>query len=340
MIAALISGGVDSLVAARLLVEQGHDVVGIHLLTGYNELSSEDIRSLSNMVGIPVETVDCRRQFQETIIDYFTNAYLQGKTPNPCLWCNPRIKFGLGWEYAQSLGAEKIASGHYCRIDGAGDQLRLRRGADEKKDQSYFLGLLPADQLKTLCFPVGDMTKDAVRRAAEERGLAPVIKKESQDICFIRPQMSYADFIRQQGLPLPPPGVIEDVHGKVIGKHPGIHHFTIGQRRGINCPAAQAYYVAAIDAETNKIVVGFRDELLVKQCVVEQTAWFVRPDRWPLFLSVKMRYRHPAVPVSVSLIDDERVSLDFDEPQFGVAPGQGAVFYDNALVVGGGIVAS
>ncbi len=337
-VAVLISGGLDSLVAARLLVEQQQDVFGLHLQVGYNDLTDGEVAQLAAVGGFPVKVRDCRRVFQSRIVDYFTEAYLRGETPNPCLWCNPCIKFGLGWEYARQMGAEKIASGHYCRLEGNGEERRLLQGRDKGKEQSYFLALLPRSCLATICFPVGHLTKTEVLHLARNKGLRPAAAKESQDICFIPSRTSCSDFIAGQGRKLPPAGYIEDMQGNILGEHPGIQYFTVGQRRGINCPAQRPYYVAALDAARNRVRVGFREELRVGNCLLDKMNWLIVPPRAPLPVTVKVRYRHPATAALASPLGDGGVEIAFSQPQFGIAPGQGAVLYDGERVVGGGII--
>ncbi|MEW6077738.1 MAG: tRNA 2-thiouridine(34) synthase MnmA [Thermodesulfobacteriota bacterium] len=338
MIAVLVSGGIDSLMAARVLKHEGERVIGLHLRTGYNDLSDEEVRLISERAGMPVETIDCRDAFQSLVVDYFIAAYLEGETPNPCLRCNPTIKFGLGLDYALNRGADSIATGHYCMIRREGGHPRLARGLDQQKDQSYFLALVTEAQLSRLCFPVGGMTKAAVQSLAREMELAPVVARESQDVCFIGREETYADLIgRQVGLTRQP-GLIEDIRGNVIGEHGGVHLFTVGQRRGINCPAAKPYYVASIDRRSNRIRVGFREDLMIPECRVRAINWIGRGPDADFTCTVKVRYQHRPAPARVTLLPDFHARLTFEEPQFGVAPGQGAVFYENDIVLGGGII--
>ena len=236
------------------------------------------------------------------------------------------------------MGAEKIASGHYCRLEGDGEKRRLLQGRDKEKEQSYFLALLPRTCLATVCFPVGHLTKTEVLQLARKKGLRPAAAKESQDICFIPAGTSCSAFIAGQGRQLPPAGRIEDMQGNILGEHPGIQYFTVGQRRGINCPAQRPYYVAALDAARNRVRVGFREELRVGNCTVEKMNWLIAPPRAPLPVTVKVRYRQPATAALAIPLGDDRVGLVFSQPQFGIAPGQGAVLYDGEGVVGGGII--
>ncbi|MFP4040644.1 MAG: tRNA 2-thiouridine(34) synthase MnmA [Desulfosudaceae bacterium] len=338
MVYVLVSGGLDSLVAARLLRPCHDDVVGLHLLTGYNELSAEAVDLLSLRAGIPVETLDCRSSFEAGVIDYFVREYCRGQTPNPCIRCNSIIKFGVGLEYARQRGGDLFATGHYCRIADSPNGFVLRQGRDRYKDQSYFLAFLKGGQLDQVCFPLGDLTKTRVRDLARQDGLEPVIKKESQDICFIPPGSSYGDFIQNRAGQPPRPGRIEDLAGNVIGTHQGLHRFTIGQRRGINCPAEEPYYVAGIDVASNSIRVGTREQLHVRQCLVDQVNWRQLPDKSPASFSVRVRYRQQAAAALVEPLPEEKALITFQQPQFGITPGQGAVFYDHDKVAGAGVI--
>ena len=240
-IAIAVSGGVDSLVSAYLLKQQQSDVFGIHFLTGYEkptESGIEGLKAMGRQLDLPVVVVDLKAQFKTMVVDYFTAAYRNGKTPNPCLVCNPAIKFGALLDEARQLGASRLATGHYARVEGGqGTRYRLRRGVDEIKDQSYFLSRLTQDQLMGACFPLGTLTKAKVKALAAAKGLQPLTRQESQDVCFIR-DTGYADFlIRTTGI-RPQPGDIVDTAGHRVGTHSGLHRYTVGQRRGINCPAS------------------------------------------------------------------------------------------------------
>ena len=269
--AVAISGGVDSLMAACLLKEQGLDVIGIHFITGFETVlsrtqhpqvyESHKILDIGKQLGIPVKIVDIQAEFQEKIINYFIQSYQQGQTPNPCMRCNPTIKFGTILSYARNLGAQKLATGHYANIkEFKNGELHLFKGIDNQKDQSYFLARLTQQQLANACFPLGQMKKSEVKKMAAQKGLHPVTRGESQDICFIK-HKSYGEFLtRQKGFG-PEPGFIENVKGQIIGKHNGLHLYTIGQRRGINCPAAEPYYVTRLDTARNCLTVGGKKDL-------------------------------------------------------------------------------
>ena len=337
-IAVLVSGGIDSLVAAHWLKRSGADVTAIHFLTGYEaEDRTGQLKAVFERMDIPTSILDCRAEFKAGVVDDFTGAYLRGETPNPCMICNRRIKFGACLDYALSLGAETIATGHYCRTTTGADGPRLWRGADPAKEQSYFLALLSRKQLGRARFPLEQMTKEAVRAYARQHGLAPLSRKESQDVCFIG-NRSCADFLEAHAGVKKSAGPIEDMTGRMIGEHSGLHRFTIGQRRGINCPAARPYHVAAMDTARNCLKVGFREELLVSRCRVTQINWILPMPAEPVTLSVKIRYNQVAVPARLEPSDDGTAVVAFAAPQFAVTPGQGAVFYDGDAVIGGGII--
>ncbi|NJL60122.1 MAG: tRNA 2-thiouridine(34) synthase MnmA, partial [Desulfobacteraceae bacterium] len=267
LIAVAMSGGVDSLTAAFLLKEHGYPLIAIHFLAGFDTADTNLIRNMAGQMGIALHILDCREEFEQTVVRYFTDTYARGQTPNPCLICNPRIKFGTILDAAKQLGASFLATGHYARIrrDDTGNY-HLHQGADSLKDQSYFLAFLSQEQLACACFPLGGMTKSEVKQLAAEKGLIPSVQKESQDVCFIR-QDSYIEFLENRGFAAKP-GTIVTTEGKVIGRHQGLYRFTIGQRKGINCPASEPYYVIRIDAENNRLIVGFKNEVLSAQCRV------------------------------------------------------------------------
>ena len=341
-IAIAVSGGVDSLVSAYLLKQKQSDVFGIHFLTGYEkptESGIEGLKAMGRQLDLPVVVVDLKEQFKAMVVDYFTDAYRNGKTPNPCLVCNPAIKFGALLDEARQLGASRLATGHYARVEGGqGTRYRLRRGVDEIKDQSYFLSRLTQDQLMCACFPLGTLTKAKVKAMAAAKGLQPLTRKESQDVCFIR-DTGYADFlIRTTGI-CPQPGDIVDTAGQRVGTHSGLHRYTVGQRRGINCPASAAYYVVRLDTRRNRLVVGFKDELAADSCRVGDINWIAGVPDGPIKADTRIRYRHRAVPTTVSPVGHDGAVVRFDHPQTAVTPGQGAVFYRGDEVIGGGWIA-
>jgi len=357
--AILLSGGVDSLVAAHILKQNGHDVIGIHFVTGYekpvqkNDLSpglasgsysdaaaQHTVSGLSDQLNIPIEIMDCRQAFQSRVVDYFTRTYADGLTPNPCLVCNPLIKFGTAFAFAESLGAQQLATGHYARthVDRKG-RCRLLCGKDQAKDQSYFLAMLPQDKLSRAIFPLGDMTKQATKHLALQSGLKPITPRESQDVCFIH-ENRYSDFLLQQPGFNATPGPIKDTRGDIIGQHSGLHLFTIGQRRGINCPAKEPYYVIGIDPQNNCLTVGFKQDTLAQACMVTDINWIHTRPVAAIDISTRIRYRHKAAPSRLVPIDEKQAEVFFDSPQSAITPGQGAVFYRGEEVLGGGFIVS
>jgi len=333
--AVAISGGIDSLAAAWLLKKKGHRLLGIHFTTGYESLNSRQVQYISNQLDIPVKIMDCTREFQNLVINYFINTYKSGKTPNPCLVCNPSIKFGTVLDFANNMNASSMATGHYARIfkDKMG-LYHLLQGKDLKKDQSYFLAFMSQNQLASACFPLGELTKEENRKKTKEAGLRKKKKKESQDICFIRE--NYKDFLLTHGNLDQKPGIIEDIKGRAIGTHNGLHLFTIGQRRGINCPASEPYYVVRIDIKRNCLIVGFKEELLNIQCRVKDINWIIPQEKKQMLVNVRLRYRHKAAPAIIFHENSETVRVEFDAPQSAITPGQGAVFYKDDEVLGGG----
>jgi tRNA-specific 2-thiouridylase len=340
VIAVALSGGIDSLVAASLLIQKGFDVFGIHFVTGFESplhpSPLEVAAQLKTRLGIDVHVLDVAQPFRQLVVDYFVQTYLAGKTPNPCLVCNPLIKFGIVLEHAKSLGATLMATGHYARITAADGVFHLFRGIDPIKDQSYFLSRMTQWQLSHTCFPLAGMVKSDVVRLAGELDLQPVQTGESQDICFIKGK-TYGDFLMEQNGFVSPDGPIMTVDGNVIGRHPGLHLFTIGQRRGINCPAAEPYYVVRIDRQSNTLVVGFKSDLTVASCRVNDINWIAGLPEFPARLYTRVRYRSPEVESTLFSVDEGGVNVVFDTPQSSVTPGQGAVFYrESGEVVGGG----
>ncbi len=357
-----MSGGIDSLVAAYILKQKGHRLFGIHFFTGYetdtpvpenaNSDYTEDgssqkkrdaernrLTGLAEQLGIEIHFLNLSKDFQEMVVDYFVHTYLQGQTPNPCLICNPAIKFGKVLEFAIQLGADSLSTGHYARIrTDKNKNVRLFRGADSAKDQSYFLAFLTPKQLSRACFPLGDMHKEQIQEIAEQNDLQPVFSKESQDVCFIRNE-SYAGFLRRQPGFVSRPGPIEDSAGNVIGKHDGLHLFTVGQRRGINCPAEKPWYVLKIDYRNNRLIVGLKNQLLKKDMTVKNVNWIRFPEQFPCPVHVQIRYRNRPSPGKIfSGTNDRTVKIEFETGQSAITPGQGAVFYQNNEVIGGGFI--
>jgi len=344
--AVAISGGVDSMMTAYLLKQQGHRVSGIHFITGFETAAAysrdagtagkHNVLKIGEQLDIPVEIVDIRQEFQQKIVGYFCRTYQKGRTPNPCMHCNPTIKFGAILARAQKMGARKLATGHYARLErDPGGHYRLLKGLDPKKDQSYFLARLTRQQLASACFPLGEMKKSEIKQMAAQRGLYPVTRAESQDVCFIKDE-GYAEFLARQPGFAPQPGLIETVSGQVIGEHRGLHLFTLGQRRGINCPAAEPYYVVRLDAERNRLVVGSKNDLLSAGCRVTDINWIIEQPDTALEIHTRVRYRSQEVASTVIPRDNRTALVKFKIPQSAVTPGQGAVFYRGDEVIGGG----
>ena len=355
-----ISGGIDSLFAGHLLKEAGHEVIGIHFLTGYEDpvypgnrrtdpKKSEcpkgrkrkkplvdKIPLIAGQLDIPIQILDLRGKFKETVVTYFTRTYQAGRTPNPCMVCNPAIKFGSVFNFAKKLGADCLATGHYARIakDPRG-KFQLLKGADEAKDQSYFLARLTQEQLAKAVFPLGNMTKKDVKQRASEKGFFPVTEKESQDVCFIK-GCSYGEFLAREGKIRSKPGLIEDLNGNLLGQHNGLHFFTVGQRRGINCPDAEPYYVIRIDKKQNRLVVGFKKDLNSSACRVTDINWIHHQPQAPMPVHTRIRYRHKAVPSTLVPLAKNSARVEFKQVQTAVTPGQAAVFYQEDEILGGG----
>jgi tRNA-specific 2-thiouridylase len=349
-----MSGGVDSLVAAALLKERGHSLRALHFITGYeagppldgadsqgswlqlHDQAHHRMQPLADALDIPLYIIDLRREFKNLVVDYFVSTYQNGRTPNPCLVCNSAIKFDALLKRAQDLGATRIATGHYARNIVRDDGRRhLLRAADPDKDQSYFLARLTQAQLALAVFPLAELTKSQTRQIAADRGLQPASAAESQDICFIK-NARYGDFLsRQPGFKWHQ-GPIEDVQGRTIGSHKGLHYFTIGQRKGIDCPAARPYYVVKLDAPRNCLVVGQKEDVFTDQCQVSQINWIIQPPKAPLEVFVRVRYRHKAVAATLTPLEQTSALVRFDKPEPAVTPGQGAVFYLGDEVLGGG----
>lgn len=360
LIAIAISGGIDSLMAAYLLKEQGHSIIGIHFITGYEVQPSvhknktgftntdtqlyadakaravHKIAPIASQLGIDIRLFDCSIEFKQTVIDYFTRTYQNGQTPNPCMVCNRSIKFGTILSFARKLGASCLATGHYARIrQDHNGRFQLLKGVDSKKDQSYFLALLTRQQLAQARFPLGEMKKSDVIKLADQKGLAPVTKGESQDICFIKGQ-AYGDFLTAQPEFEPQPGLIEDTGGNILGRHQGLHLFTIGQRRGINCPASAPYYVVGMDREQNRLKVGFKKDLLSFKCNIVNINWIHKKPAMPMKVHTRVRYRHKAAASTLIPAGAHTAVIRFDTPQSAIAPGQCAVFFKDDEVLGGG----
>lgn len=376
-----MSGGVDSSVAAALLVEAGHEVIGATMQIwpawlpgGQGEggccslAAVEDARRVAAALGIPYYVLNLQESFADEVIAPFAEAYLRGVTPNPCLACNTRVKFGALLQKARALGAGRLATGHYARsgYEAARGRYLLRRGADARKDQSYALYGLNQAQLAASLFPLGEMTKGEVREKARHLGLPVAEKGESQEICFV-PDNDYEGFLRSyvDGVNSPPsplasaeargrtaaaggvssalaPGAIVDRDGHTLGRHGGVAGYTVGQRRGLGIAASEPLYVLELRPETNEVVVGPEDALYEDELTAEAVNWIAYGEPVPPSLRVeaKIRYGAPAAAATVAPLLDGRARVLFDRPQRAIAPGQAVVFYDGDVVVGGGTIVS
>ncbi|BAQ66768.1 tRNA 2-thiouridine(34) synthase MnmA [Geminocystis sp. NIES-3709] len=340
-----LSGGVDSSVAAASLQSQGYEVEGLTLwlMKGKGQCCSEgmvDAAFICEQLGIPHHIVDTRDLFQTHIVDYLVSGYEAGVTPLPCSQCNRVVKFPPMLEYAQnSLGIDKIATGHYARVryDENTHRYQLLKAIDDTKDQSYFLYDLTQDLLSHLIFPLGEQTKTETRAMANKFELKTADKPDSQDLCLIESHGSMKDFLDKYIQPKQ--GHIVDLEGHVLGSHEGIHHYTIGQRKGLGIAYAEPLYVVKLDPVMNQVVVATRDQGGQTECTVSRMNWVsIAPPENPIKAEAKIRYRTPPKTVNVIPLDNQRVKLIFDEPQFGVTPGQAAVLYHQDIVLGGGII--
>jgi len=353
-----MSGGVDSSVAAALLAEQGHEVIGLSMqlydhatqTDGQRSFGScctlddlHDARRVAAAINIPHYILNFERQFDEQVVSNFVREYAAGRTPLPCAHCNSDLKFATLADRARGFGADAVATGHYARVerDAATGQFLLKRGVDPSKDQSYFLFSLTQDQLARAVFPVGDRPKDAVREYARRRRLPVADKPDSQEICFI-PDHDYAKFVTTYAPETDRDGAIVDERGRVLGRHAGIHRFTVGQRKGLglstypSTPTAAPLYVLALSPADQQVVVGLRSALERATLTASGVNWIAGIPGAPRRVAAQIRHRHAAAPATVQAIDEGRAAVVFDAPQIAVTPGQAVVFYDGDVVVGGG----
>ncbi len=376
-----MSGGVDSSVAGYLLREQGYDVIGVTMKVWPQDCISRaedkccgpqavaDARGVAHALGIPHYVIDEADQFEKLVINYFSSEYQAGRTPNPCVMCNEKLKFGNLWEKAEALGCDFIATGHYAIIEhpiaavgdpggpvvvagitdpGYSKRAVLRKGVDPRKDQSYFLFSLRQEQLRRALTPLGRMSKSEIRAIARKLGLKVADKPDSQEICFV-PGQDYKAFLRSHlGENQFHRGGIYDLDGNFIATHDGIEMFTIGQRKGLPGGSAQPRYVVDLDPETNRVIVGQAEDLLVEEFEIDRVNWISvagvddpgqrspAAATMPREVTVKIRYNHPGTRATLMPLENQRARLRLCEPQKAVTPGQAAVFYDDDFVLGGG----
>ncbi|MCL6590289.1 MAG: tRNA 2-thiouridine(34) synthase MnmA [Firmicutes bacterium] len=359
-----MSGGVDSSVAAALLLEQGYEVIGVTMQLwdpglpyglepegGCCSLGAvEDARAVANQLGIPYYVINFRREFRERVVDNFVSEYLRGRTPNPCIVCNHSLKFGRLLEKARGLNADFIATGHYARKerDLVSGRWLLKKGIDTGKDQSYFLYGLTQEQLSRSLFPLGDFTKSIIREKAVKLGLRVASKPESQEICFI-PDQDYGRFIDEYRPGAARPGKIRDINGKVLAEHSGIANFTIGQRKGLGIAAGSPLYVTEIRPETHDVIVGSADQVFADRLLASDLNWIaiesplIKEDRPPteappLTVEAKIRYSAKPALATVKPRSPRQVEVHFQSSQRAITPGQAIVFYHGDLVLGGGTI--
>jgi tRNA-specific 2-thiouridylase len=343
-----MSGGVDSSVAAALLAREGHDVIGLSMQL-YDHSNGEitfgscctlddlyDARRVATAIGIPHYIVNLERTFEAHVVSDFVREYAAGRTPIPCVHCNGDLKFASLVERAQGFSAQAVATGHYAQVhfDEVSGRYRLARGVDAQKDQSYFLFTLSQEQLAHARFPVGHLDKAAVREEAHRLGLRVAAKKDSQEICFV-PSGEHPDFVgRRAALP---EGSIRDREGRELGRHGGIHRFTIGQRKGLGLSTGVPLYVVDIDAESAAITVGPKADLERDTLTASRVNWISgETPTGSIRALARIRYRHREAPATITPLEGDRVSVTFDEPQLAITPGQAVVFYEGNVCLGGG----
>jgi tRNA-specific 2-thiouridylase len=349
-----LSGGVDSAVAAALLVEQGYKVIGAMLRLwvepgpdGANDACAnrcctpeavERARRVASQLGIPFHLVDAEAPFKAHVVDYLVAEYGAGRTPSPCVLCNRDVRFGMLLNWGLESGATLMSTGHYARVYHVEGRYQLLRGRDPHKDQSYFLHALNQEQLAHVLFPLGELTKEKVRAIARQRGLPVAEQPESQDLCFLA-DGDYRRFLAHQAPHLFRPGPIRDTSGRVLGQHQGLPAYTIGQRKGLGIVAPEPLYVLAIDPAENALIVGSAEELGWDECLVEEMHYVSGETPTTAFRAMaQIRYRARAAAVTVSPLSRRRARVRFASPQRDIAPGQFLVLYDGKVVLGGGAI--
>ena len=333
-----MSGGVDSSTAALLLKEQGYDVTGLTLKLCKEDKGQDlaDAKAVCEKIGINHITLDLKNEFYEKVISAFINDYKNGLTPNPCLECNKYIKFGIMLDFALKNGFQKIATGHYARVEREGDRFILKKATDISKDQSYVLYSLTQHQLSHLLLPLGSLSKSEIREKAEESGLVNANRPDSQDICFV-PDGDYASFIEKTDGFVSQKGDYVDINGTFLGKHEGVINYTIGQRKGLGIALGKPQFVIDKNAQTNTVILGDEEHLFKTEVLVKDVNFipFERLEK-EMNVKAKLRYRHKESPCAISPLENGKVKIVFSDPQRAPSAGQAAVFYDGDTVVGGG----
>lgn len=341
-----MSGGVDSSVAAYLLKQEGWEVIGVTMKLWPQDCMSRaedkccgpqaiaDARGVAHSLGIPHYVMDEAVPFEKLVIDYFSEEYKQGRTPNPCIMCNEKLKFGNLWSKAAALGADYIATGHYAVIEHTKEKATLRKGLDPTKDQSYFLFSLRQPQLQRALAPLGKLTKKEIRTIARELGLKVAEKEDSQEICFV-PGKDYKAFLRSRGETFQPGGFY-DTEGNYLGEHEGIELFTVGQRKGLPGGSPHPLYVVAIDAKNKRVILGKESDLLCQEFEINRVNWLEPIPEPTQKISVRVRHGHEGAEATLHPIDEDNALVRLTEPLRAVTPGQAAVFYKEDLVIGGG----
>lgn len=345
-VAVAMSGGVDSSLTSALLIQQGFEVFGVTMWLETEEFNSRsccssaeirDAKIVASQLGIKHFVADFREIFREEIENYFVEEYLKGKTPNPCVRCNKKIKFGKLFEFAEELGADFLATGHYARVVFEDGRFKLKKGVDLKKDQSYVLYNLTPEKLSKIILPLGEFSKTETRALAEKLKLISAHKKDSQEICFV-PNDDYKSFIaaRVDFADALESGEIVDTSGKILGHHNGVANYTIGQRKGLGIAAENPLYVVKLDVEKRRVIVGGNDETFSKSLIAENVHWIYQPE-FPARLQCKIRYGFRVADCTVEQIENN-LKVKFDEPQRAVTAGQSVVFYDGEEVLGGAVI--
>ncbi len=348
-----LSGGVDSSVAAYLLKEQGYDVIGVTMQIWQDEnpddlaenagccgLSAvDDARRVADMLGIPYYVLNFKREFKKNVIDYFIDEYMHARTPNPCIACNRYVKWEALLNRAMELSCDYIATGHYARITKLSNgRYALKKSATVKKDQTYALYNLTQDQLSKTLMPVGEYEKEEIRRIAQDIGLLVADKKDSQEICFI-PDNDYASYIKKETGKHFPKGNFVDVQGNILGRHKGIIHYTIGQRKGLGLSLGKPAFVLELRPDSNEVVIGTNEDTFHNELIANNVnAMAVESFENEMKVMAKIRYSHQGAPCTIKMIDDDRLECCFEQPVRAITPGQAVVFYNDDIVVGGATI--